>query len=201
MRLSASMSVVVLVLVLSLAAVGVAYGFWANTLSVQGTVQTGDFNAKFTAASTNDPLVNAAGDPVVSPDPCTPGLNPTGCTAPAKDVGSCTARVIRHPYWAEPREVKVAVSNAYPGYECEVDVTLTKGGCVPECIKYVVIDSPPQLAVTELSHLTGTVLDHAGQEVEGSFLVSVNQSAHQDATYEFTVSITATLWLWCHQHP
>ena len=127
MRLSASVTAVLLFLVLSLAAVGAGYGLWTKTLAVQGTVQTGDFNAKFTAASTNDPPVNAAGDPVVSPDPCTPDLNPTGCTAPAKDVGSCTATIIRRPHWAEPREVKVVVSNAYPGYECEVEVTIAKG--------------------------------------------------------------------------
>jgi len=180
MRLSVSMSVVVLALMLSLAAVGVGYGLWTKTLAIQGTVQTGDFNAKFTAASTNDP----------------PGtIDPGG----DKDVGSCTARVIRHPYWAEPREAKVVVSNAYPGYECQVDVTIAKGGCVPECMKYVVMNSPPQLAVTELSHLSGTVLDHEGQEVKGRFLVGVNQSAQQDATYEFTVSITAALWLWCQR--
>ena len=197
MRLSASVTAVVLVLALLLAVIGTGYGLWTKTLAIQGTVQTGDFNAKFTAASTNDPPVNAAGDPVVSPDPCTPGLNPTGCTAPAKDVGSCTARIVRDSHWAEPREVQVVVSNAYPGYECQVDVTLTKGGCVPECIKYVLTDKPPQLAVTELSHLAGTVLDHAGQEVKGKFRVSVNQSAHQDATYRFTVSITAALWQLC----
>ena len=69
------------------------------------------------------------------------------------------------------------------------------------CVEYVVIDSPPQRAVREPSHLTSTVLDQKGDEVEGSFLVSVNQSAHQDATYEFTVSLTAGWWLWCHQHP
>jgi len=158
--------------------VGAGYGLWSKTLAVQGTVQTGYFNAKFTAASTNDP-----------PGTIDPGKD--------KNVGSCTATVIGHPHWGEPREVKVVVSNAYPGYECQVDVTIAKGGCVPECIKYVVIDSPPQLAVTELSHLTGTVLDHEGDTVNGTFLVGVNQPAHQDATYEFTVSITATLWLSC----
>jgi len=180
MRPTASVTAVLLFLVLSLAVVGAGYGLWSRALAIQGTVQTGDFNAKFTAASTNDP-----------PGTIDPGKD--------KDVGSCTARVIRDCHWAEPREVKVVVSNAYPGYECEVDVTIAKGGCVPECIKHVVIDSPPELAVTELSHLTGTVLDHEGQKVKGRFLVGVNQSAHQDASYEFTVSITAGLWLWCQR--
>jgi hypothetical protein len=183
MRLSASITAVVLALILSLALVGVGYGVWANTLAIQGTVQTGDFNAKFTAASTNDP-----------PGTIDPGKH--------KDVGSCTAKLVEDGCWCgKTGKVKVVVSNAYPSYECEVDVTIEKGGCLPECIKYVVIDSPPELTVEDLSHLGGTVLNHSGDKVKGKFRVHVEQSAQQDATYQFTVSMTTGLWYFCRcQH-
>jgi hypothetical protein len=181
MRLSASITAVVLVLVLSLATVGVAYGLWVETLAIQGTVQTGEWNLKFTAASTNDP-----------PGSIDPGKD--------KDVGSCTAKVVKDCSCCKSSLVKVLVSNAYPSYECEASVTIEKGGTIPECIKYVTIDSPPELTVEEVSHLTGTHLDRCGEEVKGRFRVHVEQSAQQDATYEFTVSIAGGWWLWC-QHP
>lgn len=181
MRLSAGITVVVLIFVLSLATLGVAYGFWAKTLGIQGTVQTGEWNLKFTAASTNDP-----------PGSIDPGKE--------KDVGSCTAEVVKESWCGKSNLVKVLVSNAYPSYECEIDVTIEKGGTIPECIKSVTIDSPPELTVEELSHLAGTYLDRCGEKAKGKFRVHVEQSAKQDASYEFTVSINGGWWLWC-QHP
>jgi hypothetical protein len=186
-RLSTSITAVVLVLVLSLAAVGVAYGLWARTLAIQGTVQTGEWvesNLKFTAASTNDPSGSVHLDP-----------------GKDKDVGSCTAEVVKDCSCGKSSLVKVLVSNAYPSYECEVDVTIEKGGSIPECIKYVTIKSPPELTVEELSHLTGAYLNRCGEEVKGRFRVHVEQSAEQAATYEFTVSIERGLWSSCRcQH-
>jgi len=124
----------------ALAALGVVYGLWSKNLLINGTVRTGDLNADWDAIRTNDPSLLT----VVSPDPCTPELNPTGCVAPRKDVGSCDARVLGTGETEWPGQVaEVLIRNAYPSYECTVDALITNTGTIPFNLTGAAIDLPP----------------------------------------------------------
>lgn len=52
-----------MVLVLALASLGVAYGLWSKTLTIDASVNTGDVNAEFTEAFTDDD--NLSNDPLL----------------------------------------------------------------------------------------------------------------------------------------
>ncbi|GAI50991.1 unnamed protein product, partial [marine sediment metagenome] len=48
-------AIICLTVIVALACCGVGYAHWTKTLDIDGTVETGEFNAGFTACSTNDP--------------------------------------------------------------------------------------------------------------------------------------------------
>lgn len=175
---------------MALAALAVGRALFSGDLSIETTVETAEeFNANFIAASTNDP-----------PDTIDPGKD--------KHVGTCTAEIVYDGCrcgCAKARTVRVVVDNAYPSYECDVDFTIKKSGCLPECITAITIEAPPQLTVLDISDppLLGRELSWSGEEADGSLWVHVEQSAQPSSTYEFTVTLRTGLWYkckcnWCH---
>lgn len=59
----------VLTLVVALAALGVGYGLWSKTLTIGGTVQTGDLDAVWFYASCDETEDKPVGEYSVAPDP------------------------------------------------------------------------------------------------------------------------------------
>jgi len=157
------------VLVVALASLGMAHGVWAKTLTIDGTVNTGKFNADFIAASTDDP-----------PGTIDPGYD--------KDVASCTATVVSTDL------VEVVIINGYPSYTCTFTTTIHNGGTVPERREPLEFDVPAVLTVTDLNDLTGFVLDPGREDVE-EFSVHVEQEAEQGAIYYFTIKKPFSLWV------
>jgi len=156
-------------LVVALASLGLAHGLWAKTLTIDGTVNTGEFNADFTAASTDDP-----------PGTLDPGYD--------KDVASCTATVVNTDL------VEVVIVNAYPSYTCTFTTTIHNGGTVPERREPLEFVVPAVLTVKDLNDLTGVVLDPGQEDVE-EFSVHVEQEAEQGAIYYFTIKKPFSLWV------
>lgn len=161
----------VVVLVVALASLGVAHGLWAKSLTIDGTVNTGEINANFIDASTDDP-----------PGTIDPGYG--------KDVASCTATVV------DKHLVEVVITNAYPSYTCTFTTTIYNGGCLPECRKPLEFDVPPVLTVTDLNDLTGVILYPGEKDIE-EFSVHLEQEAEQGATYYFTIKKPFSLWCKC----
>ena len=157
------------VLVVALASLGLAHAVWAKTLTIDGIVNTGKFNADFIAASTDDP-----------PGTIDPGYD--------KDVASCTATVVN------TEQVVVLITNAYPSYTCTFSTTIYNNGTLPERREALEFDVPPVLTVTDLNDLTGVVLDPGQQDVE-EFSVHVEQEAEQRAIYYFTIKKPFSLWV------
>lgn len=156
-----------LALVLALAAAGVAAAAWTESITIAGSVRTGDINPDFTAASTNDPGGTAD-----------PGMG--------KDVGS-TAVI----YTTD--DLTVTVTNAYPGYNSTVTFTITNRGTVPIKIAGVVANNDPNQVVLSGPNIVGQVIDGGGS-LEASFTQTVPETAAENATYTYTITITAKQW-------
>ncbi len=169
-----------LVLVGLLGALAVGWGLWSKTLKVEGTVNTGDFNAQWTKVSTNDP----SGEP--SPDPCTEA-NPNDCDYEHKDVGSCDA-------WVDEEDdqlLHVQIENAYPSYECTITASVLNSGTIPFNILVDGAAADPELDI-ECDPPAGQV--DPGETAEGTCWVHVKQEAKERSTYTAEATLCVAQW-------
>jgi len=167
-----------LVLVGLLGALAVGYGLWSKVLTIEGSVTTGDFNADWDTASTNDSGTTL--------DPCTPGLNPNDCaTFPPKNVGRCEVT------GAGSQNLVVTITNAYPSYECTVTAAVTNTGTIPFNVLVGTSSSDDELDVV----CTGTPGQvDPGQELEGTCWLHVTQDAKERSTYTAQASLCVAQW-------
>lgn len=174
-RACASASVLFLILIGLLGALAVGYGLWSKTLTVDGTVTTGDFNADWDWAEVSDQGL----------DPCTPGLNPNDCNYPPKDVGSCEVTGVG------TQELVVTIGNAYPSYECTITAAVTNTGTIPFNVLVAKASADPELDVI-CDPPSGQV--DPGQEAEGSCWVHVRQEAKERSTYYASAVLCVAQW-------
>lgn len=174
-----AVTVLVVALVVAIATLGLVHGVWANTLTIDRSMNTGQVNANFIGASTDDP-----------PGTIDPGYD--------KDVASCTATVVKT---CLVNLVKVIITNAYPSYTCTFTTTIYNGGTLPVRRGPLIFDTPPGLTVTELNNVSTLVL-HPGKKDVEKFVVHVEQEAEQQAVYYFTIkkpfspSLKGTIGFW-----
>ena len=157
--------------ILALAILGIVYGLWSKTLTIEGVADIGFTNADFVAASTNDP-----------PGTIDPGYE--------KDVASCIAQV------ADDERVTLVINGAFPSYTCTFTTTIKNMGTLPERREALEFDVPPVLTVIELTDLTGVVLDPGESDVE-AFTVHLEQEAQQGASYVFNIRKPFSLFTAC----
>ncbi|MGI6208753.1 MAG: hypothetical protein ACOYEW_11160 [Anaerolineae bacterium] len=112
-----------LVIVVALTLMGVAYALWTDTLDVSGTVNTGEVEAVVTFGEVDEgQYVNNGTDDDLEAD--------------GHDVGVCRAGLGAGPLRGNPGDngpdrLLVEVSNAYPGYECFVELGVSNAGSIP----------------------------------------------------------------------
>jgi hypothetical protein len=97
---------IALILLIALATVGLAYGAWTETLTINGNVTTGTFDPSF---QPNGAWFNEYGD--------------------TANAASCTAEVS-----ADGQNLTITIANAYPGYSCEGGASILNLGTVPATI-------------------------------------------------------------------
>jgi hypothetical protein len=118
MKKSLPLGTVVLILVLALASIGIGYGLWAETLTIRGTVYTGDVDLELTGPveidDGNDFNDGKLGNGVWDMD-----------EAEGKDVGLCYARLL------DQYTMEVVVENAYPYYNCFIRYDVHNAGSIP----------------------------------------------------------------------
>jgi len=140
---------IALALVLALGAMGVGLAYWNETLTISGTVATGELDVEFSHQKSNDD-----GDQL---DPCECGewtfttiTDPTSWTwAEARydyDVGSTTCELFAaaagEPEAGDYQKMVITVDNAYPCYYGNVAFTIDNIGTIPvhiESIKLVAV--------------------------------------------------------------
>lgn len=185
--MKAKMTMVASVLLIALMAVGVSYALWSKTLYIDTWVETGDLNVVFIGVTNMDPL----GPP--------PSLDPKNMTARwDKDVGWTTVDGIGL------EEINITLHNVYPCYFNDLEVEFNNTGSVPVKIQNITV-TPDNFAIAsgyghndgelwiDWVNGVGTQLD-PGDSAANGLKIHVEQSAVQEATYTFTVSIVVVQW-------
>ena len=194
--------VLALAVVFALAALGGAYAMWKDTLTIVEKVYTGNLDVYWSDVSTtdcgcnyeaNDNDVYAGNKDSMDPE------NPNDC----KNIGCKEAEIITEVYGHKEAENRadtllVTLINGYPGYQEEVLADITNNGTIP--VKFRVYqDGAPDWLIFEWSvvgetyGLEGYQLD-PGKTVSIRIIERVRQSAPQDASAQFKITIDAIQW-------
>lgn len=212
-----------LALVLALGTLGVGYAMWDKTIYIDTTVNTGEVNAEFVNAFTDDDGVvddasKDAGDdgggtdydywgPFSSDDPSEGGPNPARYN---KDVGMCYVTTDE-----DPQILHFYVENGYPCYWNTLWFEIMNTGTVPVNIEGLTVTPKGDMdrdndgyddiyiAISELSD--GLQIDPYSWSNEtqwGNVEIHVVQTLNDDAsgfggeneTYEFEVEIWLVQW-------
>jgi len=164
------MTAIFATLLIALMVAGISYAMWDKTLFIDGTVMTGEVNAYFTTATSND----------------LPGTIDQGYD---KDVG--TTEVTGE----LTQTLIVTVTNGYPCYSSTIDYTIDNIGTIPVKVQSFIFtgDFDPDVTITVTEIVIGTQID-AGQSVPGQIEIHVEQSAGENAQYTFNVEIYLVQW-------
>ncbi len=159
-----------LIMMIALASLGVAYGYWTDTLYINGSVGTGELDVEFWGAWED-------------------GNPPAGgvCTGTIDQTGNI---------WT------VTITNAYPGYGCDLGVYVHNSGTIPVKIQPPVLinnTSPWSPVLTAYPANTvlqvGPVTTPATMKSVGirfDVPASVSGNDYENGTYTFSYTIAAT---------
>lgn len=186
-------SLLSLLLLLALASLGIGYGLWSKVLRINGTVKTGNVDARWILANCAEFHPWPGGG--------TPG------EFEGKDVGSTTAVI-------DPEDdqiLHITLNNTYPSYAVDCEVHFINDGTIPVFVRGTAIIpvtsnltnctvTGNQTKILKCDQLTVKYVDginsqvDPGDEMASSLVVHVEQPASQNATYEFDVIECMAQW-------
>lgn len=152
-----------LVSALALAGIGASYALWSETLTINGTINTGNVDVEWSIKDVWDDETKDVSD----------------ITATIEDDGTMT----------------VTITNAYPCVNYYVRFDIHCLGTVPVHFQDFVITGPDCAEITitpETGYdpITDTQL-HQSQEWLGILKIHLDNTAEENATYTFTITILA----------
>jgi len=186
---------VAMLLVLALAAMGSGYALWSKVLKIEGTINTGKVDARWSGVICSE----------FHPWPFSPAILPG--EVDGKDVGRTT--------WAlDPNDDQIliiTIENSYPSYSVDCQVEFVNDGSVPVIIRgnditpvtpnlHNCVLSGTQTKTLSCDELTVVFVDGIGSQVDpgdgvaSSFRLHVEQPAEQGAEYEIQVRICMAQW-------
>jgi hypothetical protein len=196
--------------ILAVGLIGVGYALWDKDLIIHGQVSTGEVNAIFIDAYTDDDGVvndptggNDCGDDGTyteyswwmdgssSDDPMGPGPCPDRYT---KDVGRCWAIIDQ----SDNQILHVGLENAYPSYWNTIWYTIVNNGTVPVVVNdfglYPANFTPGvEVDVFWCGTVIGDQID-PGETRDGMIQIHVLQPAAENAIYSFDADIWLVQW-------
>jgi hypothetical protein len=158
-------------LLIALATLGLAYGFWTDTLFINGSAQTGELDVEFWGAWED-------GNPPAG-GVCTGSIDPEGSV------------------WT------VTITNAYPGYGCDLGVNVHNNGTIPVKIQppTLVSNDSPWPPVVTAYYPANKVLQVGPVSNPDSLAAiglrfdvptSVTGNDNENSTYTFSYTVAAT---------
>jgi hypothetical protein len=192
------LALLVLILLLALGSVGVGYGLWARTLTIEGTVETGKVDAKwsFTHCDEFYPWPGGGNEGEVE----------------GKDVGSFTLDYLRDENGnvVDDQVLVFTIENGYPSYAVDCEVEFLVEGTIPVKVRATTIVPGPgltdctvvgnQTKTMTCDELTVIFIDNLGSQFDppdggaSSVKVHVEQPAEQDTPYTFSVKVCMAQW-------
>jgi len=154
---SLPMTAVVVILLVALATMGVAYGLWAKTLYINGTVNTGNVDAEFSG--------------------------PVFWDEEAKDVGTCEAWLSATNQANDT--LNILITNGYPSYWCFVAFDVHNTGSIPIHVHQPELAAPPEVTVLVDGCYAQDTQLHYSEQAWCQLKIHVEQGAAQGASYTF----------------
>ncbi len=174
-------------IVFGLAIVGVmlasiigAYSMWSETLKVNGVVNTGEVKVAFTGWSCSDQ----------GPDPQLPNSNFNN--SEGKDVASCNIEVAEVDSDSNAITLNITIDNAYPGYNPVISLNITNIGTIPVKLYNSTVNADEPLSVSLITPEHTQM--HPDDTSTYQISVFVPQSAAENSSYSFTVTLTFAQW-------
>jgi hypothetical protein len=205
-RKSLPIGVIVVLVLAMLVTMGMAYGAWTKTLRVDGTVNTGSFNAVFLGTFTDDgghvddPNFDAGdikcpddqpacvyGGADGARDPSGPGPNGTRYE---KAIGHCASGI------TTDGKLWFNLSNVYPSYYCTVWVDINNPASIPWKIageRYSFNGNVLELTWWNDSAECGDQVD-PGQTVRAGLTIHVLDAATPGASYSGWYEFDVVNW-------
>ena len=206
-------AVVFVVLMVALAGIGVGYAHWSQTLTIEGTVKTGELDWEFSSFLILDPWEGPGPPPDYH---CNDGFTGSPYLDPdGKNVGWATGVLVDSDGDTDNDTLELTLHNVYPCYFNSISVYVHNNGSIPLIIERVIISSAYEThTLTAIGYvaldLDGDGLDdieiqwgnNFGLQLEPcqtpdpeiSFWIHVLQAAPQGETLSFTMEIVALQW-------
>lgn len=188
-----STGILFMALVAMLGAMGLGYALWSKALTIDGTVNTGNVDAEFTDAFTDDDNIvdddtkdigdtgSCVNDPDTSCDPDASGKN---VPRKDKDVGQCFANLVSDPVTGQMDTLVVTIQNGYPSYYCTTFFDIHNKGSIPVKIKSIVLKD------MEHDVASGQIKPAPGQSAE--LVVSTVYDVDLDGDTEADINLHVT---------
>lgn len=153
------------VVLIALAVLGFSYAWWTETLTISGTITTGELDVEFkNVGCTSDPYIT--------------------CQATPMDTDGD----------GDYDEIKVTVSNGYPCGKCVVSFDIYNGGSIPAKVKSITINEP-DVDSDGIKEVTATLVgivvgDEIGVGASKSCTLTLHVTEDAEETSSYTVSVT-----------
>jgi hypothetical protein len=193
-------------LIISLAALGIGYGLFSDTLRISGAVVTGAVNARFSLHEVDEGLKrgdpNGPADNDVNEDLEAGGLDIAECrtriVTPLADASTDAIDTAEDVIARPPADfLYVLIRNGYPSFNCYVDFDVHNAGSIPIKVGKPVIGPAPDprvLTVEFFNCYEDGVQVEPGKEVLCTLRVHVERGAQESSIYRFGATICAYQW-------
>lgn len=172
-----------ILLIVLLAGVGVAYGLWSETLTIDGTVNTGEVNVKFGDVNIKEGV--AVNGKLTIPEP-SEKANAANCSYEIKGAGTDSETLV------------ITTEGAYPSWHCFVTYEVVSTGNVPVHIYQPKVASNHNnysWVTFEQCYKDDTQL-HYNETAECTILIHFtnDDNLNENSVYTFLYQIEARQW-------
>jgi hypothetical protein len=177
------MTAIFAILMIALMAVGASYALWSKTIYIDGTVNTGTFDAIFDGPYT---WTATYVDPVSGNTLPVPAIKLTGITV------TVYPDLVTDP---TGETLAVIIDGLYPCITIHINYNIKNAGTVPwivNKVSYYITGFPGTVTITPPG-LVGTQVD-GGLSTPADLEVHINNDAKPSTKYTFSVTIEVVQW-------
>ncbi|MEW6180657.1 MAG: hypothetical protein AB1522_12110 [Chloroflexota bacterium] len=150
-----------ILLIVLLAGVGVAYGLWSETLTIDGTVNTGDVNVEFGKITKSEKVQINFAPPVDEPKEKADAAN---CSYEVKGATTDSETLV------------ITTEGAYPSWHCIVEFDVVSTGSVPVHVYTPQKISGPSWKDLKITDCRKVKLTDMAESFEGDYCAGVECS-------------------------
>lgn len=178
-----TLTVFAVTLLVALAAMGVAYGLWTETLYVNGAVHTGTLDVSVDSKTVHAAITFYDANGVAIASPSQSELNGVTCKGSVSTDGNT---------------LSIVVDNAYPNWECSVSFGIRNDGTVPVRVHDIKKLDGPSWATSDSACQFGNGMQIDPGDTAGDCDIKIkfttNDAVSFNQSYNFHFTVTADQW-------